>query len=122
MVEEYPSTAYVLTLVGAILSLIIGFLYAFAGIFIMASATNDAWIGGVCIIIGFIGGILGIVAASMMKNPEKVHSGGVLAIVAAFFSAGGILTFILLLVGGIMAITWKKPEEKAVVLPPPPPA
>ncbi len=123
MAEEYPSTAYVLTLVGAILSLIIGLIYIFVGsLIIVGTAGRGAPFGLVCIILGILGAILGLAGASMMKDPEKVHTGGILAIIAAFFSAGGVITFILLLIGGIMALTWKKPEEKAKILPPPPPA
>ncbi len=122
MVEEYPTTAYVLTLIGAVISLIIGMIYAFVGSAIIVGVSEAAPFGLVCIILGLLGAILGFVAASMMKNPEKVHTGGILAIIAAFFSVGGMITFILLLIGGIMALTWKKPEEKATILPPPPPA
>ncbi len=123
MSEEYPSAAFVITLIGAILSLFGWLIIAFTGIFI-ASAEGDqsTWMGGVCISISVIGAALGFWAALWMRKPEKAHSGGILAIISAIITIWSGIPFILLLIGGILALTWKKPEEKAVILPPPPPS
>ncbi|AGB04485.1 hypothetical protein AciM339_0601 [Aciduliprofundum sp. MAR08-339] len=123
--EDYPATAFALTLIGAILSMIYGFVYVVIGIYVVVGFSmidpRLAWYGSVCLIQAVIGGVLGFIGAFMMKDPDKVHTGGVLAIISAFLSVMGVLTFFLLLIGGILALTWKGPEKKAVILPPPPP-
>ncbi len=106
MAEEYPKGAFILTLIGAILSLLVGIPLAMMGGIIAMFLPS---LGILCIVIPLLGGILGIIAAVFMKNPEKVKAGGALAIVAAFLSIMGVLSFILLLIGGIMALRWKKP-------------
>ncbi len=122
MTENYPKTAYILTLIGAIFALIIGIPLAIFGGFI---ATILPGAGIAIAVIALLGAILGIVAAMMMKDPQKVKTGGILAIIAAFFSVGGVISFVLLLVGGIMALTWKPPQPAppppAAAPPPPPP-
>ncbi len=106
MAEEYPKGAFILTLIGAILSLIVGIPLAMMGGIIAMFLPS---LGILCMVIPLLGGILGIVAAILMRNPEKVKTGGALAIIAAILSLIGVLSFILLLIGGIMALRWKKP-------------
>ncbi len=115
--EDYPSSAYILTLLGAIISLLFGLVGGVVGI----AAVMSGFLGGTFCLTGLLGGLLGLVAAFLMKTPQKVHDGGVLAIIAAILSMGSILPFILMLIGGIMALSWR-PRTKAVILPPPPPA
>ncbi len=127
--EDYPTTAFALTLIGAIISMLYGFVYVVIGIYAVVGFSmidpRFAWYGSACLIQAVIGGVLAFIGAFMMKDPEKVHTGGVLAIISAFLSImgdlGGVLTFFLLLIGGILALKWKGPEKKAVILPPPPP-
>ena len=118
MAEEYPKTAYILTLVGAILALVIGIPLSLLGA--MISVVNVG-AGIICVILPLLGGILGIVAAILMKNPEKVKMAGGLAILAAFLGGYGVISFILMLIGGIMALTWKPPAKVPPPAPPPPP-
>ena len=121
MSDEYPSAAFVITIVGAVFALFGWGILTLVGLAFVASS-ESAWEGSVCIIIGLIGSSLGFLAAYYMKKPEKVHTGGILAIIAAFITVWSIIPFILMLIGGMLALTWKKPEEKAVILPPPPPS
>ncbi len=118
MAEEYPKTAYILTLVGAILALIIGIPLSLLGAVI--SVVNIG-AGIICVILPLLGGILGIISAILMKNPEKAKMAGGLAILAAILSIYSFIGFILLLIGGIMAITWKPPAKVPPPAPPPPP-
>jgi len=123
MTEEYPSAAFIITIIGAILALFGWLLISLAGVLISSYPDSSmSWFGAVCVIVGIIGSALGFLAAAWMKNPEKAHSGGILAIIAAVITIWSIVPFILLLIGGILALTWKKPEEKSVILPPPPPS
>ncbi len=117
--EEYPATAFALTLAGAILSLITGFVIAFIGVF--AFLNGDYANGILCISLSLLGSILGLISAFWMKNPDNAHSAGALAIVAALLSGVNILGFIFMLIGGILALTWEKPKKVAIVYPPPPP-
>ncbi len=125
MGEEYPVGAFIVTIIGAVFALLFWLIIALAGIVGVAMGAIGA---GVCIIISIIGAVLGFLAAAWMRKPEKVHSGGILAIVAAIIvvpaiiTIWGILPFILLLIGGILALGWKGPERKPVILPPPPPS
>jgi len=115
MAEEYPSSAYILTLIGGILAIVIGMPVAFFG---MLFSLPTFGLGGVCFVIPLIGGILGVLAATWMKDPGKVKTGGVLAIIAAFLGSVGVISFILMIIGGILALTWTPPPR---VTPPPPP-
>lgn len=108
MAEEYPKTAFILTLIGAILGLVVGIPLAMMGGFL---AMIFPALGLLCIVIVLIGGVLGLVAAILMRDPEKVKLAGVLAIIAAFLAPAGIISFILLLIGGILALTWKRPQN-----------
>ncbi|ADD08258.1 DUF4064 domain-containing protein [Candidatus Aciduliprofundum boonei] len=123
MAEEYPSAAFIITIIGAIFALFGWLIISIAGVMISSYPESSvSWFGVVCAIVGIIGSVLGFLAAFWMRNPEKVHSGGVLAIIAAVITIWSIIAFILLLIGGILALTWKKPQEKSVILPPPPPS
>jgi hypothetical protein len=117
--EEYPQTAFALTLVGAILSLITGIIFSFVEV--LAFINGDYSNGVLCISLSLLGSILGLISAFLMKDPDKVHSAGALAIIAALFSLVNVLGFIFMLIGGILALTWEKPKKVAIVYPPPPP-
>ena len=123
MGEEYPVGAFIVTIIGAVFALLAWLLVSLAGVVGSAIAgPQGAVFGAVCIIISIIGSILGFLAAAWMRKPEKVHSGGILAIGAAIITIWAVLPFILLLIGGILALVWKGPEKKPVILPPPPPS
>lgn len=117
MAEDYPNTAFVLTLVGAILAFIVGIPLAFLG---LLGFSYLFW-GSLCFIIPLIGGILGIIAAVWMKNPDRVKTAGVLAIIAAILGGAGIISFILMLIGGILALAWEPSKRGGYEVPPPPP-
>ncbi len=117
MVEEYPKTAFILTLIGSVLALIIGIPMAILGAAI-GSLLGGALGGSICVVITLLGAVLGITGAVLMRNPNKAKAGGALAIIGAFLGGYGIISFILMLIGGIMALTWEPPKK---MMPPPPP-
>lgn len=97
---------------GFILALIGGILTIFGGLWWLVGAgaltalyasMGIGWLGG----IGLVGGILyiifgalSIVAGVMMKHPEKVKTGGILALIFGILSGFNILTII----GGILGL------------------
>jgi len=118
--QAYPSTAFVLSLIGGIFILLGGL--ATAAIAAIIGGALFAFFpgGGVLLIglavVGILIGLLTIFGAVMLRNrPESAHTWGVLilvfAIISLFTSAGGgfIIGFILALIGGIFAMTWKPP-------------
>ena len=123
MAEEYPSAAFIITIIGAIFALFGWLIISIAGVLVSSYPDSSvSWFGVVCVIVGIIGSALGFLAAAWMRDPEKVHSGGILAIIAAIITIWSIIPFILLLIGGILALTWEKPKERSIILPPQPPS
>jgi len=109
--QAYPSTAFVLSLIGGIF-ILLGGLATAAIAAIIGGALFAFFPGGGVLLIG----LLTIFGAVMLRNrPESAHTWGVLilvfAIISLFTSAGGgfIIGFILALIGGIFAMTWKPP-------------
>ena len=127
---QKPTTAFVLSLIGGIIYLLIGVIVAAVSSVLggMAGMTGFPGIGmGVAIIgsVGLISGIVMIVGAAMLYSPEtgRVRTGSVLVliftIVGALFTFGGIIVgFILALIGSILGLTWK---PSVPVAPPPAP-
>jgi hypothetical protein len=129
MVEEKPTAAFVLSLIGGILILINGIV---ALIMAAILGTAMALIGfealaGIILAISawaFICGIIVLVGAILLYgNPVRYKTtSGILIIVFSILSLGGgwVIGFILGLVGGILALVWK-PKAAPVIPPPPPP-
>ncbi len=112
-------TARTLTIIGAAIAFLPGIFFSIFG---FAAFLQGYYLEGtVCIITPFLGGILGVVAFVLMGDPDRVHSGGILAIIASFLSLAGLLSFLFLFLGGIFALTWKPEEERAKIYPPIPP-
>lgn len=117
--RNYPSTAYILALIGAIFIVLEGIAelaLASAGAALVASFGY----GGLAAIILALGVALllvGIVvlygSLQLRSHPESAHTWGVLILVLAVVSlvggGGFFIGFILALVGGILALTWKPP-------------
>ena len=115
---SYPSTAYILTLIGGILILIDGFITAAA-----AAAVGAAFLGlvpgiaALLIAFGVIALLFGLVilyGALQLKNrPQSARSWGILILIFAiisFIGGGGFfIGAILALVGGILAMVWTPP-------------
>ena len=96
---------FILALIGGILTLISGLWWLIGASAFVALYRNIGlgWMGG----LGFVGGILylvfgiiTIIAATMMKKPEKVKTGGILALIFGILSGFNILSII----GGILGL------------------
>jgi energy-converting hydrogenase Eha subunit A len=117
--SSYPSTAYILSLIGGILILIGGIATAIIAAFIGAySLSVIPGLAALAIAFGIVALILGIVilylAMQLRQNPrtDAVHNNGiiilVLAIVSIFVGGGGFyIGAILAIIGGILALVWK---------------
>jgi hypothetical protein len=116
-VVEKPTAAFVLSLIGGILYLLIGFAVAVLVGFLGLLASFAIPIAGFAIAIiggiGLVSGILMIVGASMMNSSDvgRVRTGSVLVLifllVGALFTFGGaVIGFLLALIGSILGLTW----------------
>jgi len=129
---EKPTAAFVLSLISGILILLGGIVGAIIGIIGGAAISiipGFGWLGGLIIILGFLGlifGIIVIIGAVMINSGEKdkVRTGSLLVLIFSILSlfvggtGGFVIGFILGLVGSILGLTWKPAEAP----PPPPPA
>jgi len=129
---EKPTAAFVLSLIGGILILLGGIVGAIIGIIGGAAISiipGFGWLGGLIVILGFLGlifGIIVIIGAVMINSGEKdkVRTGSILVLIFSILSlfvggtGGFVIGFILGLVGSILGLTWKPAEAP----PPPPPA
>jgi len=117
--------AGVLILLGGIFGAIVGII----GGAMIGVIPGLGWLGGLVIILGFLGlifGIIVIVGAVMINSGERdrVKTGSIIVLIFSILSlfvggtGGFIVGFILGLIGGILGLTWKPTEEAA---PPPPP-
>ncbi|MGD1099395.1 MAG: DUF6114 domain-containing protein [Thermoplasmata archaeon] len=117
----YPSTAYLLSLIGGILIILGGLLTIVAGLVLSAFIGNDipGASAAVAFVVGF--GLLGVIfgflivfwAFRLKSNPGSARMLGILIIVFSligFLSGGGFyIGSILALIGGIMAVSWHPP-------------
>lgn len=116
MSKNYPHAAYILSLIGGILQLlVVGVPLAILGII-------SIW-GVVCLIWPLIFSILIIIGAMKIKSPgnlDAIRQGSILVLILSIL-AGNIIS----LIGGILGLIWKPsaeaPTEVAAPPPPPPP-
>lgn len=119
--SSYPSTAYLLSLIGGIF-IILGGIVDLIGAAIVSSVALNLGVsaGGVealLIGLGLVGLVMGILvlygAFQLKGRPATAHTWGILIVVFSLLSwiggAGFIIGLLLGLVGGIMAIVWKPP-------------
>lgn len=116
--KSYPSTAYILTLIGGIFVLI-GGLYTAVITAVIGSAFLAFFPGIAALLIGLgvvalLFGILIIVGAMKMRNdPASAHTWGIIVIILAILSwiggGGFFIGFLLALIGGILALVWHPP-------------
>ncbi len=111
--EYYPNVAYILSLVGGIIILLVGLLVAAVG---AAFTFMIGGFGGLFGLLGIIWAVIIIYSAMQLKsNPSQHVTWGVIIIVFSFISwigafGGFFLGFILALVGGILALIWSPPR------------
>lgn len=111
--EEKPTAAFALSLIG-------GILWLLAGIMIAAIGGLATWfLGGIGAIIGvypLIMGLIVLIGAIMMYNqPSSAHTWGIVILILGIISLN-----IFAIIGGILGIVWK-PERAAAPPPAPPP-
>lgn len=115
----YPSTAYILSLIGGALIALYGVLETiFAAIYSSTLESIVPGATGIVVAYGLIGLILGVIiivfSMRMKSDPSSAKTSGILVLVFSLIGliggGGFFIGTILALVGGIMAITWKAPE------------
>lgn len=119
---NYPSTAYILSLIGGILILIDGIITAAvaAAVGSVIAGFGFGGLGAILIIFGVIALLFGLVVlygAMQLKNrPETAKTWGILILIfslISFIGGGGFyIGAILGLVGGILALVWSPPAPQ----------
>jgi hypothetical protein len=108
---EKPTTAFILSLIGGILVLLGGLVWAAVGTLI-ALFTGL----GFLLYAFLIFGIIIIIGAIMINsNPSSTHSWGIVMLILGVLSLIGIVTAlggILAIIGGAFAIAWKPPIQQ----------
>lgn len=118
--KSYPSTAFILSLIGGIFILLAGL--AEAAIYaIIGSALLSFFPGLGALLIGLavvalIFGVIIIWGAFMLRSkPESARTWGIIILLLAILSwiggGGFFIGFILALIGGILALTWHPPAQ-----------
>lgn len=122
---EKPTAAFVLSLIGAIIYLLVGIFIAAASALVgsMVGFAGAAMAGLAVAVVGGIGlvsGAIMLVGAIMMNSSDRsrVKTGAILVLVftlvGAIFTVGGfVIGFILALVGSILGLTWKPSMQTA---------
>jgi hypothetical protein len=112
---EKPTTAFIVTLIGGILWLLLGVALA-AKMMVLVSGMdpNTNLMFGAYFIIFALLTILG--AVMMYSKPSSAHTWGIIIVVLSIIGGVNIIT----LIGGSMAMRWK-PREAPMPPPPPPP-
>ena len=127
----YPSTAYLLSLIGGIFIVLDGLLVVVAGLF-LSSFIGSAVPGASAVVTAVIGfGILAIVLGLLIvvwvfhlkTSPASARRSGILIIVfslISFLGGGGFyIGSILALIGGIISVTWRPPMASPPAYGPP---
>ncbi|MCS7130543.1 MAG: hypothetical protein NZ872_03890 [Archaeoglobaceae archaeon] len=106
MAGEKPTAAYILSLIGGILGLLLAI-----GIFVAANLFGPlgALFGGMLALVPLIFSLIIIWGAMMIKSgePKKVKNGGIIVVVFSILSGLNIIA----LIGGILALVWKPPAK-----------
>ena len=120
MADEYPQAAFVISLIGGIFILLNGLIISVVGTVIAISFLS---VGIMLVALGLVFGVIVILGAALMRDPQKVKVGSILVLVFSIFSlpigGGFIIGFLLGLIGGILGLTWRPPRQTAILPPPP---
>jgi len=117
--EEKPTAAFVLSLIGGIIVLLGGIGLAILGTFLAAVGLD---LGLLLYIFPIFGLIIIIGSIMMYSNPKSAKTWGIIVLILGIISMIGIITALgglLALIGGILAIVWK--PSTLMKAPPPPP-
>ena len=117
--EEKPTAAFVLSLIGGIIVLLGGIGLAILGTFLAAFGLD---LGLILYIFPIFGIIIIIGSIMMYSSPKSAKTWGIIVLILGIISMIGIITALgglLALIGGILAIVWK--PSTLMKAPPPPP-
>lgn len=115
LLREKPTTAFIVTLIGAICWLLLGVALIMAPTGLISGMDpNTGVILGAYFTIFAILTILG--AVMLYSKPSSTHTWGIIIVVLSIIGGVNIIT----LIGGIMAMRWK-PSGAPLSPPPPPP-
>ncbi|HYA10756.1 MAG TPA: hypothetical protein VEH10_03690 [Thermoplasmata archaeon] len=116
--KSYPSTAFILSLIGGIFILLGGLadaaIYAIIGGAVLSIFPG---LGALLIALAVIALLFGLIiifgAIQLRSKPESAKTWGIIILVLAILSwiggGGFFIGFILALIGGILALVWKPP-------------
>jgi hypothetical protein len=116
--KSYPSTAFILSLIGGIFILLAGLydaaVYAIVGTTVLAIFPGLGALLIALAVLALLFGLIIIVGAIMLRSkPESAKTWGIIILLFAIFSwvgsGGFVIGFILALIGGILALTWRPP-------------
>ncbi len=113
MAKQGPTAAFVLVLIGGILTLIGGIVVAAIGASLFSLVALGA-VGGLIGVVGILSGIIMIVASFMIRsgNASSIRMWSVIALVFTIIGlangGGFIIGFVLGLVGSILGLAYKK--------------
>jgi hypothetical protein len=117
--SEKPTTAFILSLIGGILVLLGGLVWAAVGT-LLAFFTGFGYLLYVFLLFGLI---IIIGAIMINSNPSSAHTWGIVILILGILSLIGIITALgglLAIIGGAFALSWKPPSRPPN--PPPPPS
>ena len=128
MMNEKPIPAFVLSLIGGIIVLLVGFFAMIIRYTRLSMGENVRLLGGAAGLLGVGWGIVVIIGAMMLySRPQQHKTWGIIVLVFSLLSwigsFGGLFVgFILGLIGGILGITWKPSAIQPALTSPPSPA
>jgi hypothetical protein len=117
MINEKPTTAFIVSLLGGIFVLLGGLIWAAVGTVVAIFTFGIGFLLYVFLLFGII-----IIAGSVAFNnsPRTAHTWGIVILILGIFSLVGVITAlggILSIVGGALALSWHPSQQG----PPPPP-
>jgi hypothetical protein len=109
--SEKPTTAFMLSLIGGILVLLGGLVWAAVGTLLAFIFSGF----GILLNVFLVFGLVIIVGAIMINsNPSSAHTWGIVILILGVISLIGIVTTlggIIAIIGGAFAISWKPPSQ-----------
>ena len=120
--EEKPTAAFVLSLLGGIFALLGGIVLAFFGTVFTIATFGLGSIALLLYIFPIFALIIIVGSIMMYSNPKSAKTWGIIVLILGIISMIGLITAfggLLALIGGILAIVWK--PSTPMNAPPPPP-
>ena len=113
MINERPTTAFIVSLLGGIFVLLGGLIWAAVGTIVAFFTFGFGFLLYVFLLCGII-----IIAGSVAfnSNPRSAHTWGIVILILGIFSLIGVITAlggILSIVGGALALSWHPSQQPA---------